>query len=272
MPRAYRGAMANVGRTVAGSLLVAFIAGCVAYEEPVDADASGVVGGRVESGFEAVGYLTKSGDGKAACGATLIAPNLAVTAAHCIHLPGATSFGVGFGEVGAGPIYPARTVYVHPSYDPSRRERYIHDIALLELALRPEVAAAPVTSAAVGDRLRYVGYGRTTAGVHGADRPNLAQRRSAEVVVVGADRYRIKTRGRDGGLCWGDSGGPILKDGAVVGVLADFDRVYRCFVGNQMLFTPLAANLELISAAEACASGRACNLVAHALPAPEPDR
>ncbi len=55
-----------------------------------------VVGGRAETGYSAVGYLFDPSEPQypAVCGVTLIAPDVAVTAAHCVW---STRYEVGFG-------------------------------------------------------------------------------------------------------------------------------------------------------------------------------
>src|SRR4051794_18496926 len=80
--------------------------GCEGTNHVVEASSeSPLVGGRPESGYPAVGYVVggvRLGGspvflGEATCGATMIAPDIAITATHCV----ATSrdfYGVGFGQ------------------------------------------------------------------------------------------------------------------------------------------------------------------------------
>ena len=55
-----------------------------------------VVGGSLETRFPAIGYMMTSVNGDALagpnCGATLVAPNVAITAAHCVWSDKVTSF------------------------------------------------------------------------------------------------------------------------------------------------------------------------------------
>jgi hypothetical protein len=63
------------------------------------------------------------------------------------------------------------------------------------------------------------------------------------------DSLNVWARGRNGGLCWGDSGGPLLRHGesAIAGVLADFANGYfRCEEGNRMIFTSLWAERDFL--------------------------
>lgn len=224
---------------------------------------SEVVGGRAETGFAAVGYLAK-GDSIATlagpnCGATLIAPDVAITAAHCIKTYPTAAYGFGIGSKEAARIIPAVAVYSHPDYKAATsadQPRYHHDLALLKLAQPvPGAVVADVADATAGQSLTYVGYGRVTNGDVEVRDGYTGERKSADFAVRRVDDLNIFVTGQDGGNCWGDSGGPLLdpRTGAVTGVLADFDEgKYTCEVGNHMVFTRLAGETAFLDAAKAC--------------------
>src|SRR5512134_976056 len=114
---------------IGGAAMV--LAGCLA--DPgflAERQGASVVGGQAEGGYPAVGYLLVGADAnnlRRACGATAIAQNAAVTAAHCT--VGSVAFGIGFGD--GGDEHVARTAIVHPNYDPNGAQRYRHDVAVL---------------------------------------------------------------------------------------------------------------------------------------------
>ncbi len=238
--------------------------------EPPDGADPQVVGGQVEAGFPGAGFLLTStvrdGDYFApACGLSIIAPRAVVTAAHCVAFtPEALDdfYAAGFGPIDAAAaanLVGVTQVIVHPSYDPVGDPRYRHDVAVLILdrditELAPELPVLSVGPAlTVGQELTYVGYGRSTAG--GVEEAWVGgERKSAGQRVEWDDGFSYGTSGLGGGLCWGDSGGPLLSDTAVFGVLADFDVVFDCQVGDAMIFTKLDAERSFLDGALAQAA------------------
>lgn len=238
---------------------------CAAPPDATTED-SDVVGGRAEKGFAAVGFLAKGSSPSTLegpnCGATLIAPDVAVTAAHCIKNYPAAAYGFGIGGKSDGKIIPAIAVYTHPRHkaaDAPAQPRYQHDVAVVKLATPvPGAVIAPVGDATAGQGLTYVGYGRVTAGGSGIYDGYTGERKSADFDVSRVSDFNVFVTGKDGGNCWGDSGGPLLdpRTGAITGVLADFDGEFDCKVGNRMIFTRMAGDRAFVDAAKKCTSDR----------------
>lgn len=234
----------------------------VSPEDMVGQTDDEVVGGVLESRFPAIGYLMTGANGANLvgpnCGATLIADNVAVTAGHCIWGNTIRSFGVGLGQVGSGPAHPAKAVFMHPDY---RRKapsgRYKHDLALLVLA-DPVNGVTPMTRSATnaGAEALYVGYGRTSLGDSTVKTGYTNERKSAGQHVNKVDATNVWVNGEGGGLCWGDSGGPLMDPSSeeIFGVLADFDQDFTCKVGNKMIFTSLDAHSDFVDRVVACAN------------------
>ncbi|HUS66261.1 MAG TPA: trypsin-like serine protease [Kofleriaceae bacterium] len=238
--------------------------------DPPDLEQPQVVGGQLEPGYPSAGFLlissTRDGDYSApACGLTLVAPRAVVTAAHCVaYTPEALDehYAVGFGVIDAtaeANIVGVTEIVVHPGYVPDGDPRYRHDVAVLILdrdmtELAPELPVMSLGPAlSIGQDLTYVGYGRTTPG--GVEEAWVGgERKSAGQQVEWDDGFSYGTVGSGGGLCWGDSGGPLLSDAAVYGVLADFDQVFDCQVENAMVFTKLDAERSFIDGALADAA------------------
>ncbi len=219
-----------------------------------------VVGGSLETRFAAIGYLMKATGNKPLagpnCGATLVAPNVAVTAAHCVWNDEKTRFGMGFGGVYSGKAHPGK-VFMHPDYrrrDPNHR--YRHDFAVLVLD-EPVDDVEPMAraTAATGSGALYVGYGRTSVGDVKVTAGYTNERKSTAENITKIDATNIWTTGVGGGLCWGDSGGPVIDPdfGTVYGVLADFDTNFYCNAGNKMIFSSLDGNADLLDRVLACA-------------------
>ncbi len=220
-----------------------------------------VVGGALETRFPAVGYLMSAKGNKPLagpnCGATLVAPKVAITAAHCVWNDEATRFGMGFGNVYSGPPNPGQ-VFMHPEYrrrDP--KHRYRHDFAVLVLdEAVTDVAPMPRATAATGGEALYVGYGRTSVGDQKVTTGYTGERKSTAESITKIDATNLWTTGVGGGLCWGDSGGPIIDAdfGTVYGVLADFDTNFYCNIGNKMIFSSVDGNADLLDRAISCAN------------------
>jgi hypothetical protein len=247
-------------------LAVALFAGCATAPQETGSSASDVVGGVADSNYPATGYLLvgTSKDTLAGpnCGATLISPRVAVTASHCIVIKRNENpnvvFGISFGEVNTRPVYPALVTVSHPGFtlDGELGTRYPHDVAILILE-EPIIGVLPVKvlSAPKGQNARYVGYGRTTPGDYNVMTGYTNERKGTVQTVTDLKDNRIYVKGVDGGLCWGDSGGPLMDPatGNIYGVLSDFaTSPLQCSIGNEMIFTDLTTQTDFLDQAVRC--------------------
>ena len=221
-----------------------------------------MVGGGAESGYAPVGYLFTSAvpEYKSICGVTLIAPSVVVTAAHCMETYDATTFSVGFGAVGSGRTIAVKASHISPTYarndaDPASTSSW-NDFAVLELASAvTDIKPAAIATAETGGCVhRYVGYGRNTEGDGTVQTGYDSQRKSAVICLDGQTSHELLIHGSDGGLCWGDSGGPLLVNGTtkILGVLSRHaaraaGASYSCENGNRMVFTALATYRDFIA-------------------------
>lgn len=214
-------------------------AGCAAddaSEIDVASVEEAVIGGRRAVDDAGAGYLVR--DGVVSCSASLVAPDLVLTAAHCVERQ--QSFAFGWGEVRDGATVRATARAIHPRYVMPPKNGGVafqgFDVALLRLE-RPVVAIAPLT---IGSRspergsVRAIGYGATvyvarddgTGEAHGVG----TDRRAAEGVIVGHNATELFVRFRPrSSTCYGDSGGPLLaEDGTIAAVLSRFTELSRC--------------------------------------------
>ncbi|MCW5835955.1 MAG: S1 family peptidase [Labilithrix sp.] len=213
-------------------------AGCVAdgASEVETASVEGaVIGGRRAVDDAGAGYLVR--DGVVSCSASLVEPDLVLTAAHCVERQQAFAFG--WGEVRDGRTVRVAARALHPRYVMPPKNGGVafqgFDVALLRLE-RPvdEVAPLTVGPSPESGSVRAIGYGATsyvarddgTGEAHGVG----TDRRSAEGVIVGHNATELFVRFRPrSSTCYGDSGGPLLTaDGTIAAVLSRFTELTRC--------------------------------------------
>jgi MYXO-CTERM domain-containing protein len=198
------------------SAAVLMMAGCAV--EPLATRSHAIIGGDQSqaNAYRATGALTATG--RLRCTATLIAPDVVLTAAHCLDDP---PFGyLGFTldadlTDGVGGIVKALIAHRHPDFhedgDDLRDLSDRNDIGvvilehpILDVAIEPFDLEAEVTS---GSSLALCGYGRTewtdvTAGV----------KSDAVVLVDRMAKLELSTVSEDPQPCRGDSGGPLFAE------------------------------------------------------------
>jgi hypothetical protein len=208
-------------RTMMLALFLA--AGCGAADDPSALDEDAIQGGRRDGADPAVGLVWFAGGGF--CSGSLIAPDVVLTAGHCVQQRVA-AFYTGPGEATAqlGPL-PIGKMTKHavaaqagyPGYStaqscPSRAP----DVGLLRLA-SPIHGTKPYALAPDAPKLHTVchiiGYGvHDEKGV-----ATVAQKRRADVSVVSVEESSVEVTRKSGIADHGDSGGPLVCNGKLVG-------------------------------------------------------
>ncbi|HET7848727.1 MAG TPA: trypsin-like serine protease [Pseudolabrys sp.] len=163
------------------------------------------------------------------CTGTALAPDLVLTAAHCLSRKRDNAIRI----FQNGETVGVQTYAVHPQFDFGNylRARATADLALLKLAAPlPDIVVpamlAPARRVSVGEKLVIAGFGVTLAGT----KSGLGIPRAATLTVTGRpgslqirlvdDTTRNKRNGL--GACTGDSGGPVFELGgaSVIGVVS----------------------------------------------------
>jgi uncharacterized protein (TIGR03382 family) len=195
------------------------------------------------------------------CTATLIAPDIAITAAHCMEEGGYGDFGFTLDEnlkVTIDDVIPVLVHHQHPDFhlegeyqQISKRndvavvilEQPVEDVPVERLDDRGDVA-----SLSTGDELRLCGYGRE----RWSDRGSAGIKRDATVYVAGMSVFELQSIDEDPQPCRGDSGGPLFVEredgrwltGLVSRAVGDN---YRCASGA--IYTRVEPYIEWIESA-----------------------
>lgn len=167
--------------------------------------------------------LAQSGRGSGFCSGVVLAPNVVLTAAHCVATPTATR--VHFRDGAGAPVLAeVRRIARHPGFRAdavTARVKSI-DLALVETKEVLPSSFAPVVigdaTANVSDTFDVAGFGVTKPGAAATSgvlrRARLSLRAPLSNVLLWLD-------GADGaGACTGDSGAPVFANGALVGIVA----------------------------------------------------
>ncbi len=198
------------------------------------------------------------------CSGTLIAQDIVLTAAHCV------MHKAGYNVVVVDPNFRQRrlravAISMHPDFVPGTtpEEQPGIDLALIKLEQAVGAGFRPLDprggSITTGDNVDIAGF-----GVLAENRRNTARTlRTAHLVSIGslqvANRVTVVTDARrmaetaGAGACLGDSGGPILRGGQMVGVVSwssgamRQDRRARTACGGFTAVTPTGEHASWIA-------------------------
>ena len=149
------------------------------------------------------------------CSATLIAPRVVITAAHCLGFDPPNVYDVFF----EGTTIPVVGGHAHPDYDPNT---FAHDIAVLLLASDAPVAPMAMRIESLPDltEVTIAGYGITDTA---APMTGVRFAGTAHVTMVGNNVIDLEPGPAI--ACAGDSGGPVISNGELIGVISHGDAV-----------------------------------------------
>jgi len=149
-----------------------------------------------------VGLVNQSG--QLACTGTLLAPQVVLTAAHCLELEAPTSVFFGSDPMVDGRLLPVDSFAKHPEFD---LLALANDVGVVRLAAPAPAGAEPAELAAapppMGTPVRFVGFGYTEVGPGGDYGKKRHVTTAVTLVTATTFGYGVAT-------CNGDSGGPAF--------------------------------------------------------------
>lgn len=213
-------------------------------------DSSALYGGRLESGYLSAGFLiTEMTNGSSkTCGVSVITNQVAITAGHCVDDAKTIRIGAGDFSTNYGLLKTVGRAVSKAGWATGRNRS--DDFAILTYQNNGHFSSfAKIGNPAQGCIARVVAYGRTENPLESITHP----RKSALLCVsdISVDTFRLTSE--DAGICFGDSGSPVYRDGTneVIGVIVsiikkDEDDNEPCAIGNTAIAVRVDTQERLI--------------------------
>ncbi len=208
---------------------------------PPGSQAEAIVGGTTDGDDPSVVALyAVDGNESFLCTASVIAPRVLLTAAHCVSeqlhskdTKYSVFFGGDFNKATQASLHEVAEVHGNPDWDFNHLELG-HDVGIVVLRDPAPVAALPLRrdtldSTEVGASLRLVGYGAST----GQPIDGTGLKRQTSTPLDGFDFFTLFYKDAVHLTCNGDSGGPALlvRNGVeeIVGITSFGDQLCKSF-------------------------------------------
>ena len=198
------------------SSIVATVGCSAAAPEPEGASASRILNGKVDLADPAVvAVIAFQKTSYSTCTGEVIAPNVVLTAGHCVDIRalGFVPDGISIvtsrdtATATAKDVLRTKAAFAHPQYDPKTGA---NDIAIVLLEQATTIAPLAYSRVALegndGKSARIIGYGTTKDG----DSSTAGQKNEATVKLSQINGHDFVAATLPTTQCHGDSGGPVL--------------------------------------------------------------
>lgn len=230
-------------------ILGIFVAYVAAYGNLGVEDSGALFGGRIEKGYLSAGFLVvETQQSLKTCGFSAISNQIAVTAAHCVDDARKIFMGLGQFTNDTQNLKQVRRAVAKANWVESQIRS--DDFAVLTFPNTGYFSDfAKIAAPSEGCIARVVAYGRTEDPIESITKP----RKSALLCVseIGVETFRMTSD--TAGICFGDSGSPIYRDGTneLIGVVVsivkkDPNDTQPCAIGNTAIAVRVDANQRII--------------------------
>lgn len=232
-------------------LVGGFIAIYATWNKLQAPETSALYGGDPEAGYPSAGYLINrtTGGGLKTCGFSMLTSTIGITAGHCVDE--AQVIYVGKGEFDFNNVTAQSKISKAITKQGwAESQQRTADFSILHLEKNNLFTDfGRIGSPTESCDYRVVAYGRT-------EDPNQLgkPRKSAQLCVssIGPDTFQVK--GYSSGICYGDSGSPIYREGTnqIIGIVVsiikqDPNENAACAFGNTAIAVRVDANQRLIT-------------------------
>lgn len=235
-----------------------FMLGKLKEPDTAPEESSALYGGKIANNeYPYAGYLISYDNDESAsiCGTVYLSDTTAISAAHCFDNKVTAYLGYSLFNFNLDQNFLAQDTIINPLWNGKNVDS---DLAVIRLPLDFYQVKdfAEIGSPQIGCNYEVLGYGKTE---NDSERSQLDKlRKKAQFCIEEIDSKTFYLKGKDGGICFGDSGSPIFEMGTnkVVGIISSITTTKShtdedpCSIGNRAIAVRTDKNLQFIAEVE----------------------